>query len=323
MVITWAMSSSAYTFAQPHLISVRALNRLEAEHILSDAAERLTENANRDHKASLAGKTVCLAFFEDSTRTRLSFELAAKRQGADVIAFAETGSSLSKGESFYDTMVTLDAMGADIIVVRHRAAGAAYMVAQHTRASVVNAGDGAHEHPTQALLDALTLTSKLGSLEGKIITICGDVRHSRVARSNITLLQLLGARVRLAAPATLLPKGVSQWGVEVYGSTLEAAKGADVLMALRIQNERMDGEFVPSVREYRQLFAIDEAALAAAKPDAYVMHPGPINRGVEIADAIADDAQASLVLDQVRAGVAVRSAVLSLLGSRPSNGAPP
>jgi aspartate carbamoyltransferase catalytic subunit len=255
-------------------------------------------------------------FYEASTRTRTSFELAGKRLSADVVNIGGSSSSSSKGESLRDTANTLDAMHPDVIVVRHSASGAAHYLARHTRASIVNAGDGMHEHPTQALLDAFTIRRHKPTFEGLTVTICGDIAHSRVARSNVQLLHMLGATVRLAGPRTLLPRDVETLGCGVYDRIEPAIEGADVVMVLRIQRERLGGIYLPTLREYSRVFGLTEQRLGAAKPDAIVMHPGPMNRGVEIADDVADGSR-SVVLGQVEAGVAVRMAVLYLCATEP------
>jgi aspartate carbamoyltransferase catalytic subunit len=263
-------------------------------------------------KATLRGRTQINLFFEASTRTQASFELAGKRLGADVMNMSVGNSSVKKGETLIDTAATLNAMRPDIIVVRHQAAGAVHLLARKVDCSVVNAGDGAHEHPTQALLDALTIRRNKGRIEGLTVAICGDILHSRVARSNIILLSALGARVRVVAPSTLLPTGIERFGVEVHRDMRSGLADADIVMMLRLQRERMAGAFVPSVKEYFRYYGLNAEKLAFAKPDALVMHPGPMNRGVEIATDVADGAQ-SLIQEQVEMGVAVRMAVLEAL----------
>ncbi len=293
-----------------HLLSIQDLDTASAVRILDTATAFLEVSRRPIRKVpTLRGKTIVNLFYEASTRTRSSFELAGKRLSADTINLGGPSSSSSKGESLRDTVATLDAMHADVIVLRHKASGAAHYVAQRTRAAIVNAGDGMHEHPTQALLDAFTMRRALGSLAGKTVTICGDILHSRVARSNVLLLPMLGARVRLAGPRTLLPRGVEDWGCEVFDRLEPAVAGADVVMMLRIQQERLGAALFPSTREYARVFGLNEAMLRLAAPGAYVMHPGPMNRGVEITEAIAD-CDRSLILNQVEAGVAVRMAVL-------------
>jgi aspartate carbamoyltransferase catalytic subunit len=262
--------------------------------------------------STLRGRTQINLFYEASTRTQSSFELAGKRLGADVMNMSVASSSVKKGETLIDTAMTLNAMRPDILIIRHQSAGAAALLAQKVGCSVVNAGDGAHEHPTQALLDALTIRRAKGPLSKLIVAICGDILHSRVARSNIILLNALGAQVRVVAPSTLLPSGIEKMGVIVAHTMAEGLKNADVVMMLRLQRERMAGSFVPSVREYFHYFGLDAEKLKAAKDGALVMHPGPMNRGVEIASEIADGPQ-SVIQEQVEMGVAVRMAVMEAL----------
>ena len=268
---------------------------------------------------TLRGRTLINLFFEPSTRTQSSFELAGKRLGADTMNMSVTQSSLKKGETLIDTATTLNAMRPDIIVIRHQDSGAVALLADKVSCSVVNAGDGSHEHPTQALLDALTIRRRLGRIEGLTVAICGDVLHSRVARSNVHLLTKLGARVRLVAPRTLMPAGATTWGAEVFHDMREGIKGADIVMMLRVQMERMTGAFLPSQREYFHFYGLDREKLALAKPGALVMHPGPMNRGVEIDSAIADDIDRSLIHEQVEMGVAARMAVLDALARQLPN----
>ena len=298
-----------------HLLSAADLDHSEAVLVLDTAAE-LAAVTDRSVKKlpTLRGRTVVNLFFEDSTRTRTSFEAAAKRLSADVINFSAKGSSVSKGESLKDTALTLAAIGADAVVIRHSASGAPHRLATAgwINASVVNAGDGTHEHPTQALLDAFTMTERKGSLKGLRVAIVGDLLHSRVLRSNVLLLTKMGADVVACGPPTLVPPGLGRFGVTVTHSMDAACEGADVVMMLRVQNERMTGLFLPSVREYFTLFGLTGDRLKRAKTDAIVMHPGPMNRGVEIASDVADGNQ-SVILDQVANGVAVRMAVLYLL----------
>jgi aspartate carbamoyltransferase catalytic subunit len=293
-----------------HLLGIDGLSRESALQLL-DAAKAFWEMNRRAVKKAptLRGKTVINLFFENSTRTRTSFELAGKRLSADVVNISASTSSTKKGETLRDTVATLDAMAPDVVVIRHSASGAPHFVAQRTRAAVINAGDGLHEHPTQALLDAFTIRHHKGSFEGLEVLICGDVTHSRVARSNILLLSLLGARVRVAGPRTLLPREVESLGVRVFHDLSSALAGVDVVMTLRIQQERLVNALLPNTREYSRTFGIDARRLALAEKDAIVMHPGPLNRGVEISDEVADGPH-SVVLDQVEAGVAVRMAVL-------------
>src|SRR5688572_761470 len=283
-----------------------------------DSAASFKEISEREIKKvpTLRGKTVINLFFEPSTRTRTSFEIAGKRLSADVINISVASSSVSKGETLLDTVKNLEAMHPDILVVRHSASGAPHYVAQRTSARVVNAGDGTHEHPTQALLDAFTIRRAKGKIAGLTVAICGDLAHSRVARSNAMLLATLGATVRFAGPRTLLPPVSDAYSVETFDRVEPAIEGADVVMVLRIQRERLAGALLPSLREYARLFGINASRLRRAKEDAIVMHPGPINRGVEMDGAIADGPR-SVILDQVEAGVAVRMAVLYLLSAEP------
>ncbi|MFD1331625.1 aspartate carbamoyltransferase catalytic subunit [Methylopila musalis] len=308
-------------FPHRHLLGVAGLSPGDIRGLLAAAEDAVSLSRQVEKKsATLRGRTQINLFFENSTRTQSSFEIAGKRLGADVMNMAVGNSSIKKGETLLDTAATLNAMRPDIIVVRHHAAGAVALLAQKVDCSVVNAGDGAHEHPTQALLDALTITRAKGRIEGLEVAICGDVLHSRVARSNILLLNALGARVRVIAPSTLLPADVERLGVTVFRDMRKGLDGADVVMMLRLQLERMNGSFVPSVKEYFKHFGLDDAKLAYARPDAVVMHPGPMNRGVEIASDVADGPR-SLIRDQVEMGVAVRMAVLEALGRRLPNAA--
>ena len=296
-----------------HLISAADLSREDAVRVL-DTADELARISDRPIKKlpTLRGRTVVNLFFEDSTRTRISFEAAAKRLSADVINFAVKGSSVAKGESLKDTALTLEAMGADAVVVRHSASGAPQRLAGWVRGSVINAGDGAHEHPTQALLDAFTMRRRLGRLDGLRVTIVGDVLHSRVARSNIWLLHTLGAEVALVAPPTLLPVAIGDWPCSVSYDLDAALPKSDVVMMLRIQQERMNAAYFPSVREYSRRYGLDTARLRQLPEGAIVMHPGPMNRGVEIAADVADSPRSTIV-EQVANGVSVRMAVLFLL----------
>jgi aspartate carbamoyltransferase catalytic subunit len=306
-------AKSTFVLSRHHLLGIEGLSYDEIIGLLDLAEEFVELNRQIEKKrTSLRGRTLINLFFESSTRTQSSFELAGKRLGADVMNMAVGNSALKKGETLIDTAMTLNAMHPDILVVRHHSSGAVALLAQKVDGSVVNAGDGAHEHPTQALLDALTIRRNKGRIEGLTVTICGDILHSRVARSNIILLNTLGARVRVVAPSTLLPPGIERFGVEVSRDMREGLKGADIVMMLRLQRERMNGSFVPSTQEYFHYFGLDQKKLAYAKPDALVMHPGPMNRGVEIDSAVADGAQ-SLIREQVEMGVAVRMAVLEAL----------
>ncbi|TCD14483.1 aspartate carbamoyltransferase catalytic subunit [Oricola cellulosilytica] len=309
-------------FPHSHLLGIAGLSYPDVETLLNRANANVDVSRQRDKKKSvLRGLTHINLFFEASTRTQASFELAGKRLGADVMNMAVASSSVKKGETLIDTAMTLNAMRPDILVIRHSAAGAAALLSQKVGCAVINAGDGAHEHPTQALLDALTIRRAKGRLDGLTVAICGDVLHSRVARSNIILLNTMGARVRVVGPSTLMPTAIRQMGTEVFTSMREGLDGADVVMMLRLQRERMGQALVPSVREYFRHYGLDAAKLAHAKPDALVMHPGPMNRGVEIASGIADGPQ-SVIEEQVEMGVAVRMAVIeALLDPRKNDGA--
>jgi aspartate carbamoyltransferase catalytic subunit len=307
-------------FPHRHLLGIEGLSAQDIG-ILLDLAEAAIEVSRQVEKkrSTLRGRTLINLFFEASTRTQSSFELAGKRLGADVMNMSVATSSVKKGETLIDTAMTLNAMRPDIIVVRHAQAGAVHLLAKKVDCAVVNAGDGAHEHPSQALLDALTIRRNKGRIEGLTVAICGDILHSRVARSNILLLSALGARVRVAGPSTLLPPGIERMGVEVFRDMRAGLDGADIVMMLRLQRERMQGGYVPSAKEYFRFFGLDETKLSCAKPDALVMHPGPINRGVEIDSAVADGPR-SLIREQVEMGVAVRIAVLEALAQHLPNG---
>jgi len=301
------------SFPHRHLLGIKGLSEPDIHYLLDQADEAVKISRQREKKTTtLRGLTQINLFFESSTRTQASFELAGKRLGADVMNMSVANSSVKKGETLVDTAMTLNAMRPDVLVVRHSSAGAVALLAQKVGCPVINAGDGAHEHPTQALLDALTIRRAKGKVGRLIVTICGDVLHSRVARSNILLLNALGARVRVVAPSTLLPSGIADMGVEVFQRMEDGLKDADVVMMLRLQRERMAGSFVPSVREYFRYFGLDGQKLKSAKDDALVMHPGPMNRGVEIASDIADGPQ-SVIEQQVEMGVAVRMAVMETL----------
>ncbi|MFT5869767.1 MAG: aspartate carbamoyltransferase catalytic subunit [Paracoccaceae bacterium] len=302
------------TFRARHLLGIEPLAPDEI-HTLLDLADQYAELGRRPnkHTNTLAGLTQINMFFEASTRTQASFELAGKRLGADVMNMAVAASSVKKGETLIDTALTLNAMHPDLLVVRHPHSGAVNLLAEKVNCAVLNAGDGRHEHPTQALLDALTIRRAKGRLHRLNIAICGDIAHSRVARSNIHLLGKLENRIRLIGPPTLMPAGVADWGVEVYDDMREGLTGVDVVMMLRLQKERMDGAFIPSEREYFHRYGLDAAKLSYAKPDAIVMHPGPMNRGVEIDGTLADDINRSVIQEQVEMGVAVRMAAMDLL----------
>ncbi|WP_106755261.1 aspartate carbamoyltransferase catalytic subunit [Pannonibacter carbonis] len=306
-------------FPHRHLLGIEGLQPHEILGLL-DRADQAVEVSRQVEKIRpvLRGRTQINLFFEASTRTQSSFEIAGKRLGADVMNMQVAASSVKKGETLIDTAATLNAMHPDILVVRHHAAGAVHLLARKVDCSVINAGDGQHEHPTQALLDALTIRRHKGKIARLTVAICGDILHSRVARSNIILLNALGARVRVVAPSTLLPSGIDRMGVEVFRDMNEGLKGADIVMMLRLQRERMNGAFIPSVREYYRFYGLDAEKLAYAKDDALVMHPGPMNRGVEIDPAVADGPQ-SLIREQVEMGVAVRMAVLEALAAHLPN----
>jgi aspartate carbamoyltransferase catalytic subunit len=302
------------------LLGIEDLERGEIERIL-ETAKHMQEVGRREVKKvpTLRGRTIINLFFESSTRTRTSFEIAGKRLSADVVNFSPSNSSMTKAETILDTAKTLDAMDPDAVVVRHKVAGVPKRIADELAAPVINAGDGAHEHPTQALLDLLTVLEEKGRIDGLTVAIVGDVLHSRVARSNIYGFQKLGAEVRVAAPPTMVPSGIETLGVKVMSRLRDALDGADVVMVLRIQKERLQGAFFPSIREYSATYGVDRAKLRFAKDDAIVMHPGPINRGVELSHDLADR-RPGVVLDQVRNGVALRMAVLYLFAGR--GGAP-
>ena len=302
------------SFAHRHLLGIEPLGPADIQSILdlADSYVDFNRQSNK-HSDALAGLTQINMFFEASTRTQASFELAGKRLGADVMNMAMQASSLKKGETLIDTALTLNAMHPDLLVVRHPNSGAVDLLAQKVNCAVLNAGDGRHEHPTQALLDALTIRRKKGRLHRLNIAICGDIAHSRVARSNILLLGKMESRIRLIGPPTLMPAQISKFGVEVYDNMTEGLKDVDVVMMLRLQKERMDGGFIPSEREYFYRYGLDAEKLANAKDDAIVMHPGPMNRGVEIDGEIADDINRSVIQEQVEMGVAVRMAAMDLL----------
>ncbi|HEY8063454.1 MAG TPA: aspartate carbamoyltransferase catalytic subunit [Methylosinus sp.] len=306
-------------FPHRHLLGIEGLSRIDIVTLLDMAEEAIEVSRQVEKKrATLRGRTQVNLFYESSTRTQASFEIAGKRLGADVMNMSVANSSEKKGETLLDTAMTLNAMRPDILVVRHARAGAVHLLARKVDCAVVNAGDGAHEHPTQALLDALTIRRHKGRIEGLTVAICGDVLHSRVARSNIILLSALGARLRAVGPSTLAPDSLARLGVEVFHDMRSGLAGADIVMMLRLQRERMNGAFVPSSREYFHFFGLDEEKLAFAAPDALVMHPGPMNRGVEIDSSVADGSR-SLIRDQVEMGVAVRMAVLEALAQHLPN----
>ena len=300
-----------------HLLAIEGMHPPAISDLL-DLAESyvLLNRSGKTARDRLRGRTMINLFFEDSTRTRTSFELAGKRLGADVIDMTVATSSVNKGETLLDTAATLNAMQCDLLVVRHASSGAPALLARKVDAAVVNAGDGMHEHPTQALLDALTIRRRVGRLDSLLVAICGDVLHSRVARSNIFLLTTMGSRVRVVAPMSLVPPAAERLGVEVSHDMEAGLAGADVVMMLRLQRERMAGGFVPSAREYARFFGLNRETLAMAAPGAFVLHPGPMNRGVEIDSAVADDPDRSVIQAQVEMGVAVRMAVLDRLAHR-------
>ena len=305
-------------FPHRHLLGIEGLSPEEIS-ILLDRSESYVEQNRRTDKTTplLHGRTIINLFFEDSTRTRTSFELAGKRLGGDIITMSVATSSVKKGETLMDTAMTLNAMHPDVLVVRHPHSGAVKLLSEKVNCAVINAGDGAHEHPTQALLDALTIRRRRGGLSGLLVAICGDIRHSRVARSNIHLLNTMGARVRLIAPKSLIPAAVERLGVEVFHNMADGIQDCDIVMMLRLQRERMSGNFLPSIREYFHFFGLDYEKLGHAKEDALIMHPGPMNRGVEIDTDVADDVGRSVIREQVEMGVAVRMAVLDLLALNP------
>jgi aspartate carbamoyltransferase catalytic subunit len=307
-------SRAALSFPHRHLTGISGLQPQEISWLLDEAEQWIGFNRlTSKHDNRLAGLTVINAFFENSTRTLLSFEIAGKRLGADVVNMAVAQSSVKKGETLIDTAMTLNAMRADVIVIRHDASGAVQLIADKVDCPVLNAGDGRHEHPTQALLDAITIRRRKGQIAHLIVAICGDVLHSRVARSNILALTSLGAQVRVVGPPTLLPTGIERMGVTAFTDFEAGLKDADVVMMLRLQRERMEGGFVPSLKEYHALYGLTPERLALAAPDVLVMHPGPMNRGVEIASSVADDIQHSAITEQVEMGVAVRMACLDVL----------
>ena len=314
--------AGALAFPHRHLLAIGDLQTHEILYLLDEAEPWVAMNRQASkHSDRLAGLTIINAFFENSTRTLLSFEIAGKRLGADVVNMHAAQSSVKKGETLIDTAVTLNSMRADAIVIRHQSSGAVALIADKVDCPVINAGDGQHEHPTQGLLDALALRHKLRErgqegFNGLVVTICGDVLHSRVARSNILCLQALGARVRVCAPPSLMPVGIEAMGAEPFHDFEAALRGADVVMMLRLQNERMQGQFIASPREYRHLYGLTLERLKRCAPEAIVMHPGPMNRGVEIDSNVAELAGQSIITDQVEMGVAIRMACLDVLTRR-------
>lgn len=301
-------------FRHRHLLGIEGLSPDEIT-LLLDLSEAYVEQNRAPEKKSalLRGRTIINLFYENSTRTRTSFELAGKRLGGDVINMSAEASSVKKGETLIDTAMTLNAMLPDVLIVRHPDSGAVKLLSEKVNCAVINGGDGTHEHPTQALLDALAIRRRKGRLMGLTVAICGDILHSRVARSNIHLLNAMGARVRVVGPPTLMPAQIDRLGVEVFYDLREGIKDCDIVMMLRLQTERMQGKFVPSIREYFHFYGLDRAKLAHAKPDALIMHPGPMNRGAEIDSEVADDVERSLIREQVEMGVAVRMACLDIL----------
>ena len=297
-----------------HILGMEGVPKSEIELLLDLSESYIEQNRQDDKKSSiLRGRTLINVFFENSTRTRTSFELAGKRLGADVINMSVSASAIKKGETLIDTAMTLNAMHPDVLTVRHAHSGAVQLLSEKVTCSVLNAGDGSHEHPTQALLDALTIRRRKKNLKGLVVSICGDILHSRVARSNIYLLNTMGAKVRLVAPKTLLPSSVDFFDVEIHHNMIDGIRDADIIMMLRLQTERMQGSFVPSTREYFRFFGLDREKLAIAKADALIMHPGPMNRGIEIDSELADDINRSVIHEQVEMGVAVRMACLDIV----------
>jgi aspartate carbamoyltransferase catalytic subunit len=313
----------AAAFAHRHLLGIEGLTPEQITLLLDLSEAYVEQNRAPEKKTSLLrGRTIINLFFENSTRTRTSFELAGKRLGGDVINMSAEASSVKKGETLIDTAMTLNAMLPDVLIVRHPDSGAVQLLSEKVNCAVINGGDGTHEHPTQALLDALAIRRRKGRLIGLQVAICGDILHSRVARSNIQLLSAMGARVRVVGPPTLIPSAIERLGVEIFHDMKAGLAGCDIVMMLRLQTERMQGSFVPSVREYFHFYGLDRAKLAAAKPDALVMHPGPMNRGVEIDSELADDLDRSLIREQVEMGVAVRMACLDVLTRNLRSNAP-
>ena len=309
-----AIGSPNDPFPHRHLLGIEGLSPAEITYLL-DRAEHYAGagNPQGEKLTLLRGRTLINLFFENSTRTRTSFELAGKRLGGDVINMQAQASSIKKGETLIDTAMTLNAMHPEVLIVRHPESGAVQLLSEKVGCAVINAGDGSHEHPTQALLDALVMRKRKGRIQGLSVAICGDILHSRVARSNIALLNTMGAHVRVVAPRTLLPAAVERLGVDVFNDMRKGLEGVDIVMMLRLQTERMHGSYVPSIREYFHFYGLDYAKLAVAKEDALIMHPGPMNRGVEIDTEVADDIDRSVIQQQVEMGVAVRMACLDAL----------
>ncbi len=308
--------SAANGFTRRHLLGIEGLSPGEITHLLDRSETYVEQNRQADKKKTLLrGRTIINLFYEASTRTLTSFELAGKRLGSDVINMSVSSSSVKKGETLIDTAMTLNAMHPDVLVVRHSQSGAVKLLSEKVNCAVINGGDGSHEHPTQAILDALTIRRRTGRISGLLVAICGDVLHSRVARSNIHLLTTMGARVRLIAPRTLVQSTMEKMGVEIFHDMNKGLEGCDIVMMLRLQTERMHTNYFPSIREYFRFFGLDYRKLANAKPDALVMHPGPMNRGVEIDSLVADDIGRSAIREQVEMGVAVRMACLEILAN--------
>ncbi len=308
-----AINNNAIKISQKHLLGIQDLSISDVKLILDEAKKFISLNKSKNKKSDiLRGKTQINLFFEPSTRTQSSFELAGKRLGADVMSMNITNSAIKKGETLIDTAMTLNAMHPDIIVVRHQDSGASNLLSQKVNCSVLNAGDGRREHPTQALLDALTIIEKKKKIEGLRIAICGDILHSRVARSNIFLLNMLGAEVNIVAPTNLMPKDIEKFGVKTFSNMKEGVKDCDIVMMLRLQNERMSSSFLSSNREYYEYYGLTPDKLEKAKKDAIIMHPGPMNRGIEIDTKLADDINKSVIKEQVELGVAVRMACLKI-----------
>ena len=308
-----AINNNAIKISQKHLLGIQDLSISDVKLILDEAKKFISLNKSKNKKLDiLRGKTQINLFFEPSTRTQISFELAGKRLGADVMSMNITNSAIKKGETLIDTAMTLNAMHPDIIVVRHQDSGASNLLSQKVNCSVLNAGDGRREHPTQALLDALTIIEKKKKIEGLRIAICGDILHSRVARSNIFLLNMLGAEVNIVAPTNLMPKDIEKFGVKTFSNMKEGVKDCDIVMMLRLQNERVSSSFLSSNREYYEYYGLTPDKLEKAKKDAIIMHPGPMNRGIEIDTKLADDINKSVIKEQVELGVAVRMACLKI-----------
>ena len=309
-----AIQKEAVKFRHKHLLGIQSLSIPEVNYILDESMQFVDFNKREQKKLNiLTGKTQINLFFESSTRTLSSFELAGKRLGADVMNMNVSNSAIKKGETLIDTAMTLNAMHPDVLIIRHQDSGAANLLAQKVNCSVINAGDGWREHPTQALLDALTIRIKKGKIEGLRIAICGDIMHSRVARSNIYLLNMLGAEVRVIAPPTLMPENIESLGVKAFTDMNKGLEGSDIVMMLRLQTERMQGSYVPSTREYYEFYGLDYKKITKAHPNALIMHPGPMNRGVEIDTTLADDINRSIIKEQVEMGVAVRMACLKII----------